>query len=402
MQSNDSYLAVFAERLEDRRLMATTFSATEYFPLATGATWNYKTSIDSSTNLPTKRTMAAASVGGIAVTRVRDSTSHSGGTAIVDEFVTNNSKGLKSYQINFSGPEGVSGTIKQNTPVPIVPRTYADDGMVSEWTNLPVTTTLNVPSQGINGLVLNGTDTGSTISIGTPTVSGGANLAFLNASTLEVFRQQSYKTTISGQSVQILIGVAQSMTLARGVGVINNTFSVNVSISGLGFDEQVGSEQQFVSSSLVPTFTKVIGAQVRVGGTSGGDVITAGLVGSKIQVVRNDVAVSVPSAGITRIFIDAGAGNDTVGPITLGYIRATELGGDGNDNLVGGAGRDLLYGGAGKDTLVGGSGRDTLFGEAGNDILNGLNGADSINGGSGTDTAKLDNTDTRIAIEILV
>lgn len=107
---------------------------------------------------------------------------------------------------------------------------------------------------------------------------------------------------------------------------------------------------------------------------------------------------------VEAIFVDAGAGNDTV--VIAGNIRvdAEILGGDGNDTLIGGRGNDSLSGDAGKDTLIGnggndwlsggdgndvliaGSGHDQVFGDDGNDILHGNGGADALLGGLGNDT----------------
>ena len=118
--------------------------------------------------------------------------------------------------------------------------------------------------------------------------------------------------------------------------------------------------------------------------------------------MRNGVGSRFSSAGITNLLIDVGAGNDTVGPLKLGRMRSTILGGKGNDYLTGGAGRDRIDGGDGNDTLVGGTGVDNLTGDAGDDVLNGNSGNDILDGGDGTDQAKNDPNDTRISIEILV
>lgn len=59
------------------------------------------------------------------------------------------------------------------------------------------------------------------------------------------------------------------------------------------------------------------------------------------------------SAGV---FIDAGAGNDTV------------MGSSGGDSIIGGAGNDSMTGAGGNDTLIGGLGSDTMAGGAGADL----------------------------------
>jgi Ca2+-binding RTX toxin-like protein len=95
-------------------------------------------------------------------------------------------------------------------------------------------------------------------------------------------------------------------------------------------------------------------------------------------------------ATITRIVVNAGAGNDSV---ELGHGRkgaalsiASEInGGDGNDRLAGAGGADVINGGAGDDFIDGAAGDDNLSGESGNDRINGGKGADNMSGGDGND-----------------
>src|SRR2546428_13913240 len=124
-------------------------------------------------------------------------------------------------------------------------------------------------------------------------------------------------------------------------------------------------------------------------------------------------------AGVERLFIDSGAGADT---IRIGDLRGTALafieveagagndvvdgsatnatltirggagddtlfGGSGNDRIEGGDGRDTIHGDDGNDTIMGDVGDDLLFGDAGNDVLFGGDGNDVIIGGAGNDFA---------------
>ena len=95
-----------------------------------------------------------------------------------------------------------------------------------------------------------------------------------------------------------------------------------------------------------------------------------------------DESDGVRVAGLGRVDIDAGAGDDLV------------IGSSGNDDLDGGAGHDTLYGGQGDDVVrgggdedyvAGGDGADDLDGGDGNDVLNGGNGGDRLDGGVGED-----------------
>jgi Ca2+-binding RTX toxin-like protein len=81
----------------------------------------------------------------------------------------------------------------------------------------------------------------------------------------------------------------------------------------------------------------------------------------------------------------------------------TLIGALGNDNLDGGAGSDYMFGGLvdysgtengyGDDTLTGGTGADFMYGGGGNDTFTAWfdGSADYIDGGTGTDTALADN-----------
>lgn len=107
-------------------------------------------------------------------------------------------------------------------------------------------------------------------------------------------------------------------------------------------------------------------------------------------------------AGVTRIVVDAGDGNDTV---TIGLkIPARVNAGAGNDTVNGGEGGDRLVGGDGNDSLHGNSGNDSISGDRGVDFLDGGAGNDRLYArdkraetvwcGSGTgDRARVDETD---------
>ncbi|MGF1579111.1 MAG: hypothetical protein ACFCD0_07075 [Gemmataceae bacterium] len=95
----------------------------------------------------------------------------------------------------------------------------------------------------------------------------------------------------------------------------------------------------------------------------------------------------VTYTGVTSIFADGGAGNDTITIAESVHPAITvELrGGKGNDELQGGSGLTTLYGGEGDDLLKAGSGAATIYGEEGNDVLVGGANADSIYAGQGDD-----------------
>jgi len=88
-----------------------------------------------------------------------------------------------------------------------------------------------------------------------------------------------------------------------------------------------------------------------------------------MAVVDGDLQIFVGSAtetGITQLTYD------------LGTHGATQIGGDGADNLTGSAVGDVLSGGAGNDWIQGRQGRDVLMDGAGRDTLLGGAGADTF------------------------
>jgi len=142
--------------------------------------------------------------------------------------------------------------------------------------------------------------------------------------------------------------------------------------------------------------------RLEVNGGGGNDTITIqsiNNVGFTLVVVTggdgNDLLTAAgANIGSSPLFMDGGAGNDTVigsnGSETLigGSGNDVFNGGLGNDLIDGGGGDDSLTGGGGNDTLIGGLGNDTLSGDAGNDSLEGSFGDDSLDGGDGNDTLR--------------
>ena len=158
--------------------------------------------------------------------------------------------------------------------------------------------------------------------------------------------------------------------------------------------------RQFLSATLDPD------GVLRVTGTAGSDHIRVihehnhdHFAHHQIVVRVNHSVQTFDAARVVRVFVDGGAGNDSILAAHLpetavligGAGNDLLFGGDGNDSLSGGDGSDVLYGGAGNDTLNGGRGRDRLFGGGGDDTLVAADGElDYVNGGSGHDQALID------------
>jgi hypothetical protein len=104
-----------------------------------------------------------------------------------------------------------------------------------------------------------------------------------------------------------------------------------------------------------------------------------------------------PPAGVERMAIELGDGNDSVG---IGGISATDYpagidGGEGSDQIGGSSQADALHGGPGNDTLIGNKGRDTLYGDEGDDAIEAAdNLPDRVQCGPGYDSVTADFIDT--------
>ncbi len=78
---------------------------------------------------------------------------------------------------------------------------------------------------------------------------------------------------------------------------------------------------------------------------------------------------SFDAAGIERIVVRLGGGNDVANVAHKVKIPTLLDGGAGHDVLKGGGGADILLGGDGRDVLHAGAGRDLLIGGRGSDLL---------------------------------
>jgi Ca2+-binding RTX toxin-like protein len=150
--------------------------------------------------------------------------------------------------------------------------------------------------------------------------------------------------------------------------------------------------------------------ELAIEGTNAGDRVALRLQSGDPAVLQVDVGddgsadFSFARAGIARISVDAGNGDDAVriderNGVFTDTIATTIDGGNGDDNLVGGAGAGTLLGGNGKDFLAGGSGPETLAGGNGNDSVDGNGGNDVGLLGNGDDTFVWDPGDGSDVVE---
>jgi Ca2+-binding RTX toxin-like protein len=130
---------------------------------------------------------------------------------------------------------------------------------------------------------------------------------------------------------------------------------------------------------------------VIVNGTNGNDVVNVFGAGSSVSVVGLPTLVNITGAegANDALVINTLGGNDGVSANTLpaGVIKLTIDGGAGNDNLLGSGGADMLLGGDGNDFVSGGQGSDTALLGAGDDTFQWVpgDGSDIVEGQAGND-----------------
>ena len=180
-------------------------------------------------------------------------------------------------------------------------------------------------------------------------------------------------------------------------------FEIDFATPDAAVDEMRGGpDRDYVSvSGQVSTVTKAEVAddiKLRPGATAGSYVAGWRPAGSTAAYQETTFAVPVD---VDAVWVRAGGGNDRVeiDPAVLTSIYVD--GGAGNDTIFGGGGADILYGAAGHDTVDGRGGNDLVFGDGdvdtpavqvpvapaaeGNDVLTGGDGIDVVYGGGGAD-----------------
>jgi len=103
------------------------------------------------------------------------------------------------------------------------------------------------------------------------------------------------------------------------------------------------------ATAALPTFS-LVNNVLTVTGTIGNDFIRGSIASNVLTMKVNNLTQTFANASsITRIVVNALAGNDNIS-LAQSVNRATSLfGGDGNDTIYGGSGTDAINGGAGTD-----------------------------------------------------
>ncbi len=395
--------SVFIESLEARQMMVI-YTAEDYFPLEANQHSTYSSTLNGDSATAT-RTSKLSRIGDQSVVRLQDRLEKSDATTVLSHHYRHDGRGgLRDYLLDLDQANQFSATVTYSTAIRVLPRTF-EIGTVGTWSGQKVTTTFRIPKIDDAFYGLTGTETGSsTVLPAENEIHGG--FIFYNVLNLKTLRKQTFASTIGNQLYKITFEISESLNLAKGVGMISGDRSISIRIKSgkdVNFAGSLSEQSQLTTSSVLGAFTRVDGSTLRVSGTPENDDIVTKLEGNEILVIRNDIGVKAALASsITRIAIDAAAGNDSIHTLELGKMKSMLMGGDGNDFIGGGPGRDLIFGGEGNDIIIANAGIDTIFGGSGNDMINGNGGADFIDAGDGIDTVRRDDLDTRIAVEVLV
>ena len=141
-------------------------------------------------------------------------------------------------------------------------------------------------------------------------------------------------------------------------------------------------ERRDVPSAATPSTVNLTAGVLTVTGSSQADSINVSVVPGRVRVVDSGRLIGqFAAAGVKRVVVEGGLGNDSVVVSAALKTPAFLYGGYGNDRLFGGAGHDQLYGGGDADLLYGRGGNDILFGGSGNDGLNGGPGRNTVSQG---------------------
>jgi Ca2+-binding RTX toxin-like protein len=159
---------------------------------------------------------------------------------------------------------------------------------------------------------------------------------------------------------------------------------------------------------IVRSLPAIHRAKLVLQGTKHSDLIQVDIKKNKVYFTLNGTTTRYSASGLSMVTIYLGNGNDgliagSAAPrlyVDCGAGNDTVVGSNRDDTILGGKGDDSLVGGNGKDSIDGGAGSDKLYGGAGNDTLSSADGVrDSLDGGGDFDIAKLDLDDLFTGVE---
>jgi Ca2+-binding RTX toxin-like protein len=249
-----------------------------------------------------------------------------------------------------------------------------------------------VPSAGVHGLEIIGTDGSDSIDLSgirgrdlpllnSVSVSAGGGDDRLQGSPLaDVLRGGEGSDRVNGSGGDdVLDGGSGDDTLRGGAGrdILRGRMGDDRLIGQGGVDrveESAEADLELGDTYLVGRgrdWLSSIEQAVLVAGDVGHRLDARGF--SHAVTLLGGAGEDVLLGGASSDHLDGGRGADVL------------IGGDGRDRLNGRAGDDTILGGAGDDTMLGGAGRDLMLGGLGDDLLRGHGGLDTLVGGPGSD-----------------
>ncbi|WP_280153801.1 calcium-binding protein [Piscinibacter sp. XHJ-5] len=161
-------------------------------------------------------------------------------------------------------------------------------------------------------------------------------------------------------------------------------------------NDMTGTDVTQVNVNLAGTLNGTSGDAaadaVIVNGRTAADTIDVVGAGTSFSVIGLPALVNVVNSegALDSLVINALGGDDTISATTLaaGVVKLTIDGGAGNDTIFGSQGADVVLGGDGDDFVFGDNGNDVALMGAGNDLFqwNPGDGNDTVEGQDGTDT----------------
>jgi Ca2+-binding RTX toxin-like protein len=156
-----------------------------------------------------------------------------------------------------------------------------------------------------------------------------------------------------------------SITIANGV----------LTILGTSGNDTITVRQTAATAPIVPLASTPGGA----------DFVPVIGLPPRFIVTIDGATTTLSTAGITSLYVNGEAGNDTIDLGGLSHLTGAPP----PPFLIDDAVKldAVIHGGGGDDTLIGGDGTDKLYADNGNDTLRATLGGDSAYGGTGDDTA---------------
>jgi Ca2+-binding RTX toxin-like protein len=213
---------------------------------------------------------------------------------------------------------------------------------------------------------------------GSDTIDGGKGVDFMGFRGANV--AENIDISADGDHVKFVRDVANvTMDL---VGVERMTFNAFGGVDTINVGDMSGTEMQDIEISLLNSGLPNDGAEdsVTIAGSAGADAIDISTANKQTSIdgLSAHVSISGADAGLDRLTINAGAGDDAINASGLG-ANLFQL------SIAAGEGNDAIIGSNGDDTLDAGSGDDIVSGEDGDDVIDGGEGLDILLGGAGDD-----------------